>query len=60
MIIFSMDKVSKHAPKYLKVYYTHCIPPTCFVHSYDLLQGDALQRIDILKYYRNVSTNAQI
>ena len=35
------------------VYYTHRIPPTCFGHSYDHLQGRALQRIDISKYYRS-------
>jgi hypothetical protein len=29
----------------MKVYYTHRIPPTCFGHLRDHLQGGALQRI---------------
>jgi hypothetical protein len=37
----------------MKVYYTHCIPPTCFGHSCVHLQGGALQKIYISKYYRS-------
>jgi hypothetical protein len=45
----------------MKVYYTYCINPTCFGHSYGHLQGGggALQRMDTSKYYSSIRTNAQ-
>ena len=49
------DKISKatNAYKCMKVYYTHCILPTCFSHSSGHLQGGALQWIDTSEYYRS-------
>ena len=49
------DLISKptSARQSMNVYYTHCIPPTCFGHSCGHLQGGALQRIDTSKYYRS-------
>jgi hypothetical protein len=35
------------------VYYTHCIPPTCFGHSCGHLQVGELQRKATSKYYRS-------
>ena len=37
-----------NAPKYMWVYYTHRLTPTCFNHSHGHLQGGALLRIEIL------------
>lgn len=44
------NKVSKlsNTRKYVKVYYTHCMPSTC-----GHIQGGELQRIYALKYYRS-------
>jgi hypothetical protein len=48
-----MDMISNptSAHKYMTVYYTHCVSPTCCGHSYGHLQGDAFQR----QVHRNVS-----
>jgi hypothetical protein len=43
-----------NAHKCMKVYCTHCMPPTCFGHSCGHLQGDALQRIHTSKGYRSL------
>ena len=54
-----LDIISKptDACKCTKVHCTQCIPPTCFGHSYDHLQGGALQRTDASKYYRSFSAD---
>jgi len=45
----------------MNVYYTHCIPPTCFGHSCGHLQGGALQRtdrhIETLQKFLNLRTD---
>jgi hypothetical protein len=35
----------------VKVYYAYHLPPTCFGHSCDSLQGGTLQRVGALRYY---------
>lgn len=40
-----------NAHKHMTVYYTHCVPATCFSHSCGRLQGCPLQRTYASKYY---------
>jgi len=39
------------ATLYIKIYYKHNVPPTCFGHSCCHLQGHKLQKMDTLKWY---------
>jgi len=42
----------RRAHKCMDVYFTHCIAPTCSGYTWGHPQGDALQGIDISRYYR--------
>lgn len=54
-VSWKCEVISKptNAHKRMTVYYTHCVPPTCFSHSCGHVQGCALQRTYTLKYYRS-------
>jgi hypothetical protein len=58
--ILDMRTNPTKARKCMKIYYRYCVPPTCFGHSCDHLQGGSLQGIETSKYYARIRTNSQI
>lgn len=57
-----LDMVSKptNTQKCIKVTYKHSMPPTCYGHSCGHPKGEALQRIDMSRYYEGLWTKVQM
>jgi len=53
LLLLDMTSQPTNAHKCMKVYNTHCIPPTCFSHSCGHFQGCALKRMDKSKYFNS-------